>query len=285
MRDISGLINVDPPTANLPYGEMKNVVSPGDGTGTPVVKEYIQDLYYALIAVLEEAGIIPDNTEEGITSSQFLTALLYCISHINDVLHILDTTESTTKDTGSIVTEGGIGVEKNGNFGGDLGIGGDLTVADTTESTTKDTGCAIFEGGIGVEKNVNIGGDFALATGKDVKIVGAGRLEHDGSPVAGYLNDGTPYYIKEINIGDWNMDSTASVTVAHGCTYANILDINVLIRDDSDTYRYFLQDTNKGSVDIGSVNLTLWRIGGGYFDNALFDSTSFNRGFIKIRYK
>jgi hypothetical protein len=35
---------------------------------------------------------------------------------------------------------------------------GELTISDTTQSTSKDTGCLIIEGGLGVEKNANIGG-------------------------------------------------------------------------------------------------------------------------------
>ena len=83
-----------------------------------------------------------------------------------------DSTDSSSKDTGAIITEGGIGVEKNGNFGGDLGIGGDsvltgtLTVNDTTESTTKDTGSIITEGGIGAEKNIVNGGYLKSGLGR-----------------------------------------------------------------------------------------------------------------------
>ena len=39
-----------------------------------------------------------------------------------------------------------------------LTLSGALVLSNTTESTDKDTGCLILEGGIGVEKNANIGG-------------------------------------------------------------------------------------------------------------------------------
>jgi hypothetical protein len=38
-------------------------------------------------------------------------------------------------------------------------VGGQKTFTDTTESTSKDTGSLILEGGIGVEKNINSGGN------------------------------------------------------------------------------------------------------------------------------
>ncbi|TXH08957.1 MAG: hypothetical protein E6R04_09690 [Spirochaetes bacterium] len=69
-----------------------------------------------------------------------------------------NTTQSTTKDTGAIVTEGGVGIEKN------LNVGGTIKNADTTSSTTKDTGAIVTEGGLGVEENINAGGNIT-ATG------------------------------------------------------------------------------------------------------------------------
>lgn len=69
-----------------------------------------------------------------------------------------NTTQSTTKDTGAIVTEGGVGIEKN------LNVGGTIKNADTTASTTKDTGAIVTEGGLGVEGNINAGGNIT-ATG------------------------------------------------------------------------------------------------------------------------
>ena len=79
-----------------------------------------------------------------------------------------DTTESTSKDTGSAIFEGGLGIEKNVYIGGTLNVTGvstfvgAATFSDTTESTSKDNGSAIFEGGLGIEKNVYIGGTLSV---------------------------------------------------------------------------------------------------------------------------
>lgn len=87
-------------------------------------------------------------------------------STLTGAVTIADTTQSTTKDTGCLVVEGGIGVEKNATVGGTLAVTGAttlsstvtltgaVTISNTTEATTKDTGCLIVEGGIGVEKTV-----------------------------------------------------------------------------------------------------------------------------------
>ena len=95
------------------------------------------------------------------------------ITTLSGAVKASDTTESTTKDTGAVIVEGGVGIEKNLNVGGmavhtgiatftaaiDVNTASDiagLTVSSTTDSTTKDTGALIVEGGLGVEKSVNV---------------------------------------------------------------------------------------------------------------------------------
>jgi hypothetical protein len=50
-------------------------------------------------------------------------------------LTVSSTTDSTTKDTGSIVTEGGIGVEKAANIGTSLTVGSGFTLNGSTQAT------------------------------------------------------------------------------------------------------------------------------------------------------
>ena len=48
------------------------------------------------------------------------------IMKLNNTFEITDTTQSTSKDTGCSVLEGGLGVERNLNVGGDLGVAGNI---------------------------------------------------------------------------------------------------------------------------------------------------------------
>lgn len=106
-----------------------------------------------------------------------------------------------------------------------------------------------------------------------------------------------PILHKIISIGDWDMDATGAIVVAHGIDVSiyRILDVVAWIHDDSDpntTFNLALQSTIptassiSGSVfDIGVTNILLTRAVGGQFDNLNFNATSFNRGFVEITYK
>jgi hypothetical protein len=93
-----------------------------------------------------------------------------------------------------------------------------------------------------------------------------------------------------INIGDWDMDTDAQTTVAHGVTGSNIRSMDVIIRNDFDNAYLPLNHGTldgtsiAGSYDWTSTTVFLDRVTGGEFDNTNFDSTSFNRGWIVIKY-
>lgn len=96
------------------------------------------------------------------------------------------------------------------------------------------------------------------------------------------------YLTTVIQIGDWNMDSTASVNVAHGLTLSKIRTIEVKIRDDSaaGVYPIDIADLTTGLTDgncqANATNIVIARRTGGLFDSASYDSTGYNRGWITI---
>lgn len=99
---------------------------------------------------------------------------------------------------------------------------------------------------------------------------------------------------KIVQIGDWNMDSTSSVNVAHGIStgISYIRSVSVSIIDDlSSTVFDFTQwKTSDGTTAMGwmtwdNTNVVLNRVNGSFFDSTSFDSTSFNRGYVTIIYE
>jgi hypothetical protein len=96
--------------------------------------------------------------------------------------------------------------------------------------------------------------------------------------------------VKVIEIGDWNMDSTATKNIAHGLLLNNIRTIQGTIRDDGSTTFYPLMFSpystySAVTVYCDATNAVCDRQSGSIFDSALFDATSFNRGWITIWYE
>jgi hypothetical protein len=104
------------------------------------------------------------------------------------------------------------------------------------------------------------------------------------------------YKIKTIDIGDWDMDNSANVTVLHSVAkYKTIKVLGVTILPDGGanlpvSLSGFVPST--GTIDGGvvsvwdiSTGIILARKAGGQFDSTFFDQTSYNRGTITILYE
>lgn len=100
-------------------------------------------------------------------------------------------------------------------------------------------------------------------------------------------------FLDPIDIGNWNMLTTASVNVAHGLTdtdWEKIRCIHVVIRNDNDDERHDLvrlytasAASAGGSTDgWGDTYIKLIRVTGGLFDDAAYNASPYNRGFITI---
>lgn len=101
---------------------------------------------------------------------------------------------------------------------------------------------------------------------------------------------------KTIDIGAWNMDTTAAVGIAHGLgsNWLNVASINAMIYGEDEGPGQIVRPLvgaesntdgdSSGTITLNSLNITLLRLDGGIFDNALFNDTSINRGKIIITY-
>jgi|SRR6478609_56747 len=98
---------------------------------------------------------------------------------------------------------------------------------------------------------------------------------------------------KLINIGDWNMDTTGSVSIAHGLTASKIRGAQAYIIPESGPNGILPLIFSDGDV-LGSGGQLSWSAGGttidlsrfatGVFDSTDYDSTPFNRGYLIVEY-
>lgn len=96
---------------------------------------------------------------------------------------------------------------------------------------------------------------------------------------------------KRIAIGNWNMDTTATLNVAHGLSdISKIMSASIMIISDTSAVVTELTsnvdngDVAGGNYLIDATQFQLSRITGGIYDGVGYDSSPFNRGYITVQY-
>ena len=97
---------------------------------------------------------------------------------------------------------------------------------------------------------------------------------------------------KIVNIGDWNMDATATIFVAHGLTSSKIRSVYGVIMDDDDGSITYTPLTPAYAAATGiaqiyswdGTNITLNRVSPSSYDSNNYNKTSYNRGWLLIDY-
>jgi hypothetical protein len=120
---------------------------------------------------------------------------------VNGITTLASTTESTNKDTGALVVEGGVGIEKRLNVGGQFGA------LATTASSSTTTGAAVISGGLGVAGAINAGaassitGNLTLSSGNLIVSSGNGI---DFSATANSSGTMTSELLNDYEEGTWS---------------------------------------------------------------------------------
>jgi len=119
---------------------------------------------------------------------------------------LLGTTESTNKDTGCLVLEGGLGVEKNVNLGGNLGVTGNATINGNTTFGDASTDVTTITGRLDVD-NLRLDGNTFSSTTGDITIDSAGGTVSisDNTAITGALTvtgDITAFFTSDQRLKD-----------------------------------------------------------------------------------
>lgn len=146
-------------------------------------------------------------------------------------------------------------------------------------------------GGNAFTGNQSMGGNKLTSVGSGTAAADAvnkGQLDAKLDAAKWDLGAGTPNLrIKKIDIGNWNMDSTALVSVPHGIAggVVKIRQISAVIYGD-ETGTDLSYDLNRsGYCGCNNTNILLGRTDAGYFDDTSYDFTPLNRGVITIIYE
>jgi len=142
-------------------------------------------------------------------------------------------------------------------------------------------------GAVVLADDLTVTGDLSTATMAATGLASCGSLQAGSAATA--------WKRKVVEIGDWNMDTTASVVVPSGVPVSGtkIRRVSATIRSDgaasypvpcmnsSGAAQAWIGDTNMGATG----GIELFRLTGGTFDNSAFDSTSYNRGWVTFEYE
>jgi len=137
---------------------------------------------------------------------------------INAQLKVLNTQQSTNKDTGAIVIEGGLGVEKNANIGGSANITGSTTIG----------GSANITGSTTIGGNINVAGIATIGSNTNI----GGNLNVSGNSVlSGNLNvSGTAEFLSDVSIaGGFSVaPSSTALTVDNNLNVTGVATVSAL---------------------------------------------------------
>ncbi len=259
------------------------------------------------IVVTDSSGVITTGTPTA-TEVSYLAGVTSAIqtqldSKVGSVTGAISTVVSSNLTASRAVISDALGkIAVSGTTSTELGYVSGVTSAIQTQLNAK----LNLSGGTLTGTLVGINASFSqtvsaqdLVASASVVINGAGTLLVGGSSqlnstllVLGGIdtaNDGIFHKTKILDIGDWNMDSTASVSVAHGVTASKIRTVSVTIRNDAGTATYPLEcaeigDAPGGYWQYNTTNVVLNRVAARRFDEVNFDATSYNRGWVTIKY-
>ena len=292
-RPLNIVPDIEAANAEYPAGRIKNEVAPD--VGTPVIEELYGDIIQVFHKLMRLAGLtyneLPENETTGF---QYIEALAKYVRTLSATLTNKGTVELAT----DAETQGGTDSQRA------------ITPASLESKTATESRKGIAE--LATNAEVQTGTDIVrivTPAGLNSKKASASALGLTKKASQLEVNAGTdtdpgsnPLYVapstlltasgglltKILNIGDWNMDTTLNIFVAHGISGSKIRSAIAIIRSDTDSDptpdRFDLLSSPSSSVQILSDNIKLERAASGMFDNSNYNSTSFNRGFITIQY-
>lgn len=263
--------NIQAPDSDYPYGRIRNKIA-GVQSGTPVNEEVYGDFHQFFARLMSEAGIEENGqADNNYTGFQLYEALLKTIAKKIGVFSNADELVPTSPSSLDSYIYAGIFNVDPYTLDNDPGLDG---LGQLIVSGNYDT--------LIVQRLKD------LTTGAEWKRTITGGVFGNWTIIN--------YAKKRINIGDWNMDSTAGVNIDIGLPATLVKKVQVWIKSDPDivTGHITMSDIHSSGGGYLSVSqdtlllgnsISLNRVAAGFFDSTTYDQTSYNRGYIDIEYE
>lgn len=284
--------NVEAPSLTYEFGSIKD--NPGDFSGTPFDRAVYSDFHQWASKMFDNSGLtynnLPDNTTNGY---QFYEAMRENIAKYKSIT--VYSTNTSLTDTAL----GGISVYFNFFGAGTFTLPSALN--EHIGKKIKFLNLALYDLTI-----IPFGGNFispiptpnplVLKQGDSVEMY----ISITGSWIitAIYRKANAEVLTKIIPIGNWNMQTTGTLAVAHGLTLSKIRSVSAMINIDTSNALYpltgLVNTTPGGSAFADATNINLFRFSDAQaaytgslsaYENASFSAVAgFNRGWITIEY-
>ena len=124
---VSTFVGVATFTTNNVYIDNQLYVGGLQVTGGASIGEDITARHLSLSGIATVTGLIDANGGLDVTGHTELDNL-----NVSGITTFSDTTDSTSKDSGAIIIEGGVGIEKSVHIGGELHVDGNVSIGGTT---------------------------------------------------------------------------------------------------------------------------------------------------------
>jgi len=165
----------------------------------------------------------------------------------NGNVKINSTTQSTSTSTGALVVVGGVGIGKNLNVGGNVGVSGYTNIYDTTEANCSGTtGALTVAGGVSIGKKLHVGGtgcfDSDVYIGGHLGVTGTGEVY------------GNFRAWKYLSIGNSVGPGTSQLHLNYDTGYETGKNFQLVAADDTITIQHYLADTMTGETNFMSMS-------------------------------
>jgi hypothetical protein len=291
--------NVISPSSTYPYGAIKD--NPGDGSGTPVNALVYGDFHQFFAKLFSSSGLTANEIVDNATNGFQLFEALWMFGNANFVTDLIRGLLGNYTANDLIILWG---CNVTANIGGTSSITqGAIYYNDIVykvpaiASISSPSQTLVFKiSGLDLQTITLVNG-----------ISGSGVADYNSATVK-YSLAGLPSYktsggatslipqlrTKIFEIGDWDMNANSNVSVAHDISNTGkIRRVSVIIRNDAvgagvfdlSYWNIATSQPNGGIAAISTSTIALCRLTGGDFDATIFNSTSYNRGWITVEYE